>query len=155
MSAPSLPPKTHNQLESMQNPTIYGRSIQKNQTYYPICQHQLTLKLITFGYEEMKVRMGLGLALRQTVSTSTENNLKTFIIVTPNNMVEKAKPHLTTFQATSGFIEISTFFFPLYICVCVYLFYIFFVNYYHCSCANPPSPPLDCRAWFVCLIIVW
>ena len=75
------------------------------------------------GYEEMEVRMGLGLASRQTVSTSTENNSKTFIIVTPNNMVEKAKPHLTSFQATSGFIEISTFFPIIYVCVCVYFIF--------------------------------
>lgn len=59
--------------------------------------------------------MRLGLASRQTASTCAENNSKTFIIVTPNNTIEKEKPHLTTFQTTSGFIEIYTFFFQLYV----------------------------------------
>lgn len=81
--------------------------------------------------------MRLGLASRQTASTCAENNSKTFISVTPNNTIEKEKPHLTTFLTTSGFIEISTFFFQLYV-----YFTFFFFNYYYCSRANLPPPPL-------------
>lgn len=88
---------------------------QKTKPNYPMCQHRPTLKLVAFGYEQVEVRMRLGLASRQTVSTCAENNSKTFIIVTPNNTIEKEKPHLTTFQTTSGFIEIYTFFFQLYV----------------------------------------
>ena len=114
-----------------------------------MCQHQLTLKLGTFSYEEMKVRIGLDLASRQTVSTSTKNNSKTSIIVTPNNMVEKAKPHLTTFQTTSGFIEISTFFPIIY----MYVYFIFSSLIIIIVLVQIPLPPqIAGHGLFVCLI---